>query len=136
MSEELERLFWRQKRRVIIYPDPAGTQRSSAASAGQSDFAILREQGFKRLKYRRKHPRVRDRVNAVNRMLMSGDGTSRVLIDHTCKKLIESLEQTQFKVGTSEIDKRPGIEHVSDALGYPIEIEFPVRTIDVIGVSF
>jgi hypothetical protein len=136
MSEELERLFWRQKHRVIIYPDPAGTQRSSAASSGESDFAILKEMGFRRLKYRRKHPRIRDRINAVNRMLMAGDGTSRILIDHTCKNLIDSLEQTQFKPGTSDIDKRPGIEHATDAFGYPIEIEFPVRSILITGVSF
>ena len=137
MGEELDRLFWRQKHKVIIYPDPAGTQRSSAGGkGGVSDFAILKQMKFTRLKYRRQHPRVRDRVNAVNRMLMSGDGTSRVLIDHSCKKLIESFEQTQYKTGTSEIDKRPGIEHATDAFGYPIEVEFPVRDIQIMGVSF
>ncbi|MBV6634377.1 MAG: phage terminase large subunit [Mameliella sp.] len=135
MTEQLERLFWRQKRRVVIYPDPAGVQRSTAAAAGESDFAILRQQGFKRLKYRRRHPRQRDRINAVNRMLMSADGTSRVLIDHGCRTLIKSFEQTQYKQGTSEIDKKPHIEHPTDAIGYPIEIEFPVREINVMGVS-
>lgn len=136
MSEELERLFWRNKRRVIIYPDPAGTQRSTAAGkGGASDFAILREQGFTRLKYRRKHPSVRDRINSVNRMLKSADGSSRVLIDHGCKQLISSLEQTQYKAGTSSIDKKQGDEHATDAFGYPVEIEFPVRSIEIMGIS-
>ena len=129
-------MFWREKRRVIVYPDPAGTQRSTAASkAGQSDFSILREQGFGRLKYRRKHPSVRDRVNAVNRMLKAADGSSPVLIDHTCKGLISSLEQTQYKTGTSNIDKSAGLEHATDAFGYPTEIEFPVRSVEIMGIS-
>jgi len=136
MSEEFERMFWRNKRRVIIYPDPAGSQRSTAAgTSGQSDFAILRGQGFTRLKYRRKHPSIRDRVNSVNRMLKAADGSSRLLIDHTCKGLIKSLEQTQYKAGTSAIDKKAGAEHATDALGYPVEIEFPVRSVEVMGIT-
>lgn len=136
MAEELERLFWRHKKRVVIYPDPAGTQRSTAAKAGVSDFAILRQQGFTRLKYRRKHPARRDRINAMNRLMRSGDGTSRLIIDSSCKKLIESLEQTQYKQGTSEIDKKMHIEHATDALGYGVELEFPVRDIQILGASF
>jgi intein/homing endonuclease len=135
MTDELERLFWRHKSRVVIYPDPAGAQRSTAASAGQSDFAILRSQGFKRLKYRRKHPPRRDRINSMNRIMRSGDGTSRLLIDSSCKKLIESLEQTQYKPGTSEVDKRMHLEHATDALGYGVELEFPVRDIQILGAS-
>lgn len=134
MAEELERRYWRQKRSMIIYPDPAGGSKSTT-SRGDSDFSILREKGFKRLKYRRKHPRIRDRVNSVNRMLQSADGTVRVLIDHKCKALISSLEQTQYKKNSNDIDKKASVEHMTDALGYGIELEFPVRELRVLGVS-
>lgn len=135
MSQELDRLLWRNKKQIVIYPDPAGAGRSTS-SRGESDLSVLRQAGFKRLKYRRKHPKVRDRVNAVNRMLEAADGRVRMEIDPSCKTLISSLEQTQFKVGSNEIDKKLGTEHMSDALGYPVELEFPVRNIRVMGASF
>ena len=134
MSEELERRYWRHKKNLVIYPDPAGGSRSTT-SRGDSDFSILRQKGFKRLKYRRKHPRIRDRVNSVNRMLMSADGTVRTVIDHSCKEFIKSLEQTQYKKDSNDINKADSVEHMTDAYGYGVEIEFPVRELRVLGVS-
>ena len=134
MSEELERRYWRYRKQIIIYPDPAGGSKSTT-SRGESDFSILRQKGFKRLKYRRKHPRIRDRVNAVNKMLMSADGTIHTRIDHSCKEFIKSLEQTQYKKDSSDIDKAASMEHMTDAFGYGVEIEFPVRELRVLGVS-
>lgn len=133
MADQLERLFYRHLRNLVIYPDPQGTQRSH--TRGESDFEILRQKGFKRLKYRRRSPKVRDRVNAVNRLLRAGDGEVRLYIDPSCTGLIESLEQTQYKDGTSEVDKRMSKEHASDALGYPVEVEFPVRKFTPLGMS-
>lgn len=133
MAEEMDRLFWRLKKRLTIYPDASGKARSS--QRGESNFQILRDAGFKRLKYRRKQPPVSDRINAVNRMLRSADGTVRVQIDHGCRELIASLEQTQYKIGTSEVDKSGGNEHEADAFGYFVELEFPVRGVHVMGVS-
>jgi len=134
MADELERRYWRHKRNIVIYPDPAGTSRTTQ-SRGESDLSILREKGFKRLKYRRKHPRIKDRVNSVNRMLCAADGTIRVEIDHSCKGFIQSLEQTQYKKDKNEIDKRASVEHATDAFGYAVELEHPVRKLRVLGVS-
>lgn len=134
MAEELERRYWRHKKRIIIYPDPAGGQKATQ-SRGESDISILRSKGFARLKYRRKHPRVRDRVNAVNRMLRAADGTVRMEIDHSCRNFISSLEQTQYKKSSLDIDKSLGMEHATDAFGYACELEHPVRELRVLGVS-
>lgn len=134
MSEELERRYWRHRKQIIIYPDPAGGSKSTT-SRGDSDFSILRQKGFKRLKYRRRHPRIRDRVNSVNRMLMAADGTIRTEVDHSCKEFIKSLEQTQYKKDSNDIDKAASMEHMTDAFGYGVEIEFPVRELRVLGVS-
>lgn len=133
VANELERRFWRKARQTTIYPDPAGGYQQHAR--GESDLDIFREKGFKRIKHRRKHPRIADRVNAVNRMLRDATGQIRLRVDSSCKHLIDSLEQTIYKPGTRDIDKTMGIEHSTDALGYPIELEFPVRKIDIIGVS-
>lgn len=131
--DELEKRYWRYLKSITVYPDPAGGARQHAR--GESDLDIFREKGFKKLKYRRKHPMVADRVNSVNRMLMSADGTIRLRVNKTCKHVIEALEQTIYKKGTRDVDKSAGVEHAADALGYAIEIQFPVRKIEIGGIS-
>lgn len=133
ICNELERRYWKYSRQITIYPDPAGGSRSTAR--GESDLDIFRERGFRRIKYRKQHPPVADRLNAVNKVLMNADGKVILRVDPKCKNLIESLEQTVFKEGTNEVDKRLNIEHITDALGYPIEIEFPRHKIELIGIS-
>lgn len=131
--EAIDKKLWRYQKQVTIYPDPAGGQRQHAR--GETDLDILREKGFRRIKYRRKHPFVADRVNAVNRMLRSADGTVRLRINHTCKHLINAFEQTIYKPGSRDVDKDAGVEHAADAAGYCIELEYPVRKVEIGGMS-
>jgi hypothetical protein len=134
VCDELERRYFRLfPHRVVVFPDPAGGNRSSAR--GESDVQIFREKGINRIHYHKKHPFVADRINAVNSMLKSADGTVRLKIDKRCKNLIESLEQVIYKPGTREVDKSQGNEHIADAIGYPIEFMFPVKSIELLGVS-
>lgn len=133
VCQELEKRYWRYQKDMIIYPDPAGSYGQHAR--GESDLDIFREHGFVRQRYHRKHPAIADRVNAVNRMLKSADGRVRLYIDPKCKSLINSLEQTIYKKGSREIDKDADVEHSADAAGYCIHYEFPVRRIEILGVS-
>jgi hypothetical protein len=130
---ELDRKFWRHQKQIVVYPDPAGGQRQHAR--GETDLDILREKGFRNIKYRRKHPMVADRVNSVNRMLQAANGTVRLRIDTSCKHFISAMEQTIYLKGSRDVDKRGGTEHSADAGGYCIELEFPVRKVDVGGLS-
>lgn len=132
-ADELGRRFFRWQKQITLYPDPAGAQRSH--TRGESDLQILRDAGFSRIKYRRKAPRVADRINAVNRMLKSANGLIRLRVDRNCKHMIDALEQTIYKPGSREVDKSMGIEHIADALGYCIDLEFPVREINILGIS-
>lgn len=133
LCDELERRYWRYLDQITIYPDPAGAYRGH--QRGESDLDIFRERGFKRQKYRRKHPPVADRVNAVNRLLMSANGTVKMYVDPRCKHFINALEQTLYVPGSREVDKKAGVEHAADAGGYCIEFEFPTRKIEILGVS-
>lgn len=137
VCEELERRYWRymgqKPDQISIYPDPAGGSRQHAR--GESDLDIFREKGFRRHCYPPKHPPVADRVNSVNRMLMDAAGNIRLRVDESCKQTIMSLEQTMYKEGSRDIDKRPGAEHMTDALGYAIHREFPSREIVIAGAS-
>ncbi len=133
LCEELERRYWRFKKQMVIYPDPAGGNRQHAR--GESDLDIFREKNFKRIKFRRKHPAVADRVNSMNKMFMDASGAVKMRVNLPCKNLANSLEQTLYKEGSRDIDKRPGVEHITDACGYPIELEFPMRKIEIRGIS-
>lgn len=133
VASELERKYWRTKGNVTIYPDPNGASKQHAR--GESDLDIFREHGFTKIKHRKRTPWIADRVNSVNRLCCSADGTVRFYADPKCKHLINSLEQTIYKDGTREVDKKGDCEHSADALGYPLELEFPSKKIEIIGVS-
>lgn len=130
---QLDRKFWRWQESITVYPDPACTQRSS--QRGESDLDVLRQRGFTKLKYRRKHPAVVDRINAVNSRLQSADGRVRLRVNESCRTTISAFEQTVYRQGTRDVDKSMGVEHPCDAVGYCIELEFPMRVVRTVGVS-
>lgn len=130
---ELEKRYYKYQDRVVIYPDPAGSARQHAR--GESDLDIMREHGFKRIKVKRAHSAVADRVNAVNRMLRSASGEVRLFINPKCRHLIDSFEQTLYIAGSRDVDKALGVEHSADAAGYCIELEFPLRKFKAVGFS-
>lgn len=133
VADELERRYFKWQSRITLYPDPAGNQRQHAR--GETDLKMLADRGFDKQLYRKKHPPVADRVNAVNRMLRDATGRVRLYIDPKCKELIKSLEQTIYEPGGREVNKKLEVEHMADAIGYPIEFRFPVRKIIIAGVS-
>lgn len=109
------------------YPDPTGSARKTAGSSdAPSDFAILMSHGFE-VRAHRSSPAIRDRVNAVNRKLLGADGQVGLVINERCRETIRSFEQTCFKPGSSIIDKSASLEHMTDAIGYFIEYEYPIR---------
>ena len=83
--------------------------------------------------HRSKNPPVKDRVACVNKRLRNQANERHISIDPSCKQLIADLEQVHWKTDVSgnslsEIDKSdPKRTHLSDALGYMIELEFPMK---------
>lgn len=132
VADELDRRYFKHKRSIAIYPDPAGSNRSS--SRGESDLDVFREKGYNKLIFPKKHPLVSDRVAAVNAMLRTADGTIRLRVDKSCTHVIESMEQTIYKPGTPMVDKTMGVDHMGDALGYPIHYHYGRRVRMPIGI--
>lgn len=133
MADEMARRFYRYMNQVSIYPDPAGNNRNH--DRGETSLDILREAGFKNIFFKRKHPFIADRVNSVNRLMLTAEGRAILKIHHTCRKFIDSCEQTIYKEGTREVDKTQGAEHVTDAFGYYADYRHPMRKALVLGVS-
>jgi len=140
-SEILEEILARLKPlplNVYVHGDATGEQRKTSAS--RTDWQIAKD-FFGRYtdRYRASfrvpsaNPPVKDRINCVNAMLGNHAGEHRLLIDPRCKQLIKDLEQVCWKADPhgnplAELDKSdPMRTHVSDAVGYWIAREFPMR---------
>lgn len=125
-----------QNRSVSIYPDATGGQRQHA-NASTSDLAILGAKGFKLMVHGTNGP-VRDRVNAVNAMILNAKGERRFKVNvERCPILTKNLE-TQAYTENGEPEKKSGTEgadHTNDALGYFINYKWPIvrRSFGVVG---
>ena len=132
-AAELARRYWRYMKQIVIYPDPAAKSRQHAR--GETSLDILREHGFNYIKYRRKHPAIDDRINCVNRQLLTASGKVGVYVSPHCKHVIRSFEQTMYKEGSRDINKQMSVEHITDAIGYCFEYERPMRKVKIQGIS-
>ena len=109
---------------VTVYPDASG-QNSSSKNASESDLSILREHGLS-VRVNPTNPAVADRINAVNALILNGEGHRRLKVNTLrCPKLTEALEQQAYdKNGVP--DKASGVDHILDAAGYPIAYQWPI----------
>ena len=115
------------KNPITIFPDPSGVARKTSAN-GNTDIRLLEQAGFT-VRYHRQHALVKDRINAANSLFYKReDGTTRFYIDPRCKQTIKSLQGFCYKENTQTPDKESGLDHMFDALTYPIEFLFPITT--------
>ena len=117
-------------RSVTVCPDPSGSARKTSAPVGQTDFAIIRRAGF-RVAAPNKAPPVVDRINEVQALLCSASGRRRLLFHPRCRSSIRCFMQLTYKDGKggdvlSVVDKSAGLDHLCDAVGYLVHMEFPI----------
>lgn len=122
LAQEMRRRY--TKEQIICFPDPAGAQNRTSAG-GRTDHSILQNAGF-RVLFRPRHPKVKDRINAVNSLLLNTNKERRLFVDPKCREVIKSLSRHAYKEGTMVPDKDNGLDHMSDAIGYGVEYLFPV----------
>ena len=122
LAQEMRRRY--PKEQIICFPDPTGGQNRTSAG-GRTDHSILQNAGF-RVLFRPRHPKVKDRINAVNSLLLNTNKERRLFVDPKCREVIKSLSRHAYKEGTMIPDKDNGLDHMSDAIGYGVEYLFPV----------
>ena len=122
MAGEIKRRF--KQRNVVVYPDPSGRARKTSAPVGRTDFAILSNAGFDVRAPRQAAPVV-DRINTVQAAMKSAEGTRRLFVDRKCKHLIRALDGLTYI--NNQPDKSGGLDHITDALGYLVMGELPLR---------
>lgn len=125
---------------IDVYGDATAEQRRTSAS--RTDWQIVKE-FFGRYKDRytvqfhvpSANPPVKDRINCVNAKLRNHAGQTRLFVDPRCKQLIKDFEQVCWKTDPhgnplADLDKsNPMRTHVSDAVGYLIARDFPMREV-------
>jgi PBSX family phage terminase large subunit len=94
---------------AFVYPDSTGKNRKTS---GKADHKILTDEGF--IIKGVQNPFVTDRVSNINRLLKAG----RIIIDPSCKKLINDLEKVSWKDNQLDQKTDKHLTHISDALGY------------------
>lgn len=118
-----------------VYGDAAGTQRSSQSQKTNwqlvAEHFQLDQYIFPRFLRRKANPMIVDRVNAVNTMLKSADGSIRLYLDDTkCPELVKDFKKVSWHQdssgnSTGVLDKTDSKRtHISDALGYMVEYRF------------
>lgn len=122
MAEIIKSKYPRNK--VFIYPDSSGKNRSTNTT--KTDIGILKEYGFT-LKYKSVNPKVDDRIKNMNRLFISSTGKIGYKVNTIkCQVYTESLERMAYdKHGAP--DKTSGFDHITDAGGYFIYYEYPLK---------
>lgn len=120
---------------VKLYGDATGGARGTAKVEG-SDWDLIKRamrEAFGDRVYpmvRRANPKERVRINALNTRLRNGAEEQWLMVDAAAAPhVVEDLEGvTLLEGGSGEIDKKadPALTHISDALGYYVEREFPL----------
>ena len=104
------------ERRIYVCPDPTGAARKTAG-VGATDHHILRKSGLK-VSTPKAPWKIRDKTNCVNTALLDGTGKRRLKIHPRCKELLKSLRTLTYAEGTGVPNKKLGVDHQFDALGY------------------
>jgi phage terminase large subunit-like protein len=128
--------FPRHNAEIWVYGDASGNSRTR--QTGKTDYFIILNEMRKygvplRLKVPIDNPAVPDRINAVNRLCRDEAGNVRLVIDTSCQELASDLEGVlrDHRGGLLKTHNRKDPyfrrTHTSDALGYWIAFEEPVR---------
>lgn len=107
-----------------IYGDPQGYRRTS--QGGYADY-VQWEQAIPgaRSYVAKADPGYATRASAVNARIENGKGERRLVVDPSCRNLIEDLETVTWDSALRIDKRRPDRTHASDALAYYLAYRFP-----------
>ena len=129
-AEFVEKFKDHANKHVLIYGDPAGQAGEKHAHA--SDYTdiegVLRASGWT---YKRKvkpaHPAIKDRQNAVRAKICTADAVRSLFVNPvTAPWCDKGLATVQLQEGsTFQEDQKNKYQHVTTAIGYCIDVEWP-----------
>jgi len=120
------------ERRKDISPDPTGAARKTAG-VGLTDHAILRKAGLK-VSTPKSPWKIRDKVNCINTAVLDDAGIRRLRIHPRCRETIKSLRTLTYDANGLP-NKKLGVDHLFDALGYLCLMKFNLAKPRAIGTT-
>jgi len=129
---------------VICYGDATGGAKGTAKVRG-SDWDLIKQVLYPVFGHRlffnvpKRNPSERSRINAVNSRFLNSYNEVHFVIDGNCKMTIKDFEGVRLKDdGSGAIDKTKDVKlsHLSDAIGYYINKEFPIIKVQSLGEKY
>ncbi len=149
VCRKLMQLYGNHDPQIVCYGDSTGGSGGSAQING-SDWDLIRKfirehyriklsntpltwdkvESREKIRFRlpRHNPRERVRLNAINARIKSSEGVIRFMVDPKCIHTIRDFEGVRLlEGGSGEIDKKHDLRltHLTDAIGYYVNMEFP-----------
>lgn len=129
--EFVERFKDHQNRNVIIYGDPAG--RAGEKHGHASDYiemeGVLKSNNWNvTRKVKLAAPAIRDRQNAVRAKICNAAGERSLFVNP--KKAVyvhKGLSTVQIKKGSTFLEEDSEFQHITTAIGYCVDYEWPIR---------
>ena len=118
-------------RNVIIYGDPAG--RAGEKHGHASDYTemeqVLRAAGWNvTRKVKAAAPAIKDRQNAVRAKIRNAAGESSLFVNPERAKYVhKGFATVQIKPGSTFIEQDSEYQHITTAVGYCVDYEWPIR---------
>lgn len=122
---------------VHIYGDSNGHRRNVQTGKSEYDLMLLGMSGYSstvELRAPRAAPNPRDRINSLNRKLKGHESAPGIEISSECVELIQDFKEVVLRPDGKDVlkiyrdtDHYAARTHASDALGYLVFREFPIR---------
>lgn len=128
--EFVERYKHHQNRTVILYGDPAG--RAGEKHGHASDYTemegVLRSHNWNVVRrVKPAAPAIKDRQNAVRARICNAAGVRSLFVHPTNAPYThEGLATVQVKKGSTYQEAESDYQHITTAIGYMVDYEFPV----------
>ena len=128
--EFIERYKDHKNKHVLIYGDPAG--KAGEKHGHDSDYTemerVLTDNGWTyHRKVKKKHPSIKDRQNSVRARIKSAAGDVSLYVNPvTAPYTHKGLATVQLKEGSSFQEAESDYQHITTAIGYMIDFEYPI----------
>ncbi len=128
--EFVERYKNHQNKSIIIYGDPAG--RAGEKHGHASDYTeietVLRNHGWSfQRRVKAQAPAIKDRQNAVRAKILNASGLRTLFVNSSKAPYShKGLATVQFKKGSTFLEEVSDFQHITTAIGYMVDYEFPI----------
>jgi hypothetical protein len=132
--EFTERYKDHQNKSMVLYGDPAG--RAGEKHGHASDYTemneILVRAGWQvERKIKNCAPAIKDRQSAVRAKICNAMGERNLFVNpNKCPVTHKGLSTVQIKEGSTFIEIESRFQHITTAVGYCVEYEWPIRVVD------